>query len=171
MALRRERPKYLVIDGCPAGYDIAPYLYLVLRGAGQYATSIYRGDDPQAVKILHAYGKHTQAEIHADPRYTAISNPAGFSQHELKSDGPAANRGIALGDDIPEWMQGVDSGGDDERAKKRIEDAAGALGWLVVHPYNRGVEGHHWRFDKKPRPRGAKQRARIIYLRRKLRHH
>jgi hypothetical protein len=152
--------KFLVIDGCPCPASIAPYVYLVLRQAGQTASSIYRGSD--AATLLHRHGKHTQAEIHA--MLPAISNPAGFSQHELRSDG-AGNPGVARGGRLSEWTVGVDSGGDDAASKARIEAAARHFGWLARHPYSRGVEGHHWCFAARPRPRSLKQRARIIHLR------
>jgi hypothetical protein len=53
----------VLIDGCPVPASIAPYVKLVLDHAGQQAQSIYRGQD--AAALLHAHGKHTQAEIHA----------------------------------------------------------------------------------------------------------
>lgn len=152
-------PKYLVIDGCPCPASIAPYVYLVLRQAKQTASSIYRGQD--AATLLHAHGKHTQAEIHV--MYPSISNPAGCSQHELRSD--AAGNPGPVGRLLEDWQIGVDSGGDDWRSKSAVEQAAHHLGWRVRHPYARGVEGHHWCFATQPRPRSLKQRAQIIRLR------
>lgn len=152
--------KFRIIDGCPCPASIAPYVYMVLREAGQTASSIYRGDD--AAALLHRYGKHTQREIHQ--LLPAISNPAGFSQHELRSDG-AGNPGVPRGGRLEEWQVGVDSGGDDSRSQQRIENAARKLGWVVRHPYNRGVEGHHWCFSRQPKPHSVKQRAKIIRLR------
>lgn len=151
--------RWRVIDGCPCPASIAPYVYLVLRGAGQTATSIYRGDD--AKTLLHRHGKHTQAEIHQ--MLPAISNPAGRSQHELRADG-TGNPG-PVGRTLEEWQIGVDSGGNDHASKVRVNHSAKRLGWETRHPYSRGVEGHHWCFKRRPRPKGVRQRARIIHLR------
>lgn len=157
---------FRVIDGCPCPKSIAPYVYLVLREAGQTPASIYRGAD--AAAILHRHGKHTQAEIHADPRYAAISNPAGRSQHELRSDG-AGNAG-PIGRHLQEWEIGVDSGSDSAYDKARITAAAQHFGWSIRHPYSRGVEAHHWCFARQPTARGFKMRAKIIHLRATLPH-
>jgi len=143
----KEDPvKLVLIDGCPVPESVAPYIKLVLDRAGQTATSIYRGQD--AAALLHAHGKHTQAEIHR--MFPAISNPAGRSQHELHSDG-SGNRG-PVGRQLEEWQVGVDSGMDDAAAKARVEAAARHYGWTVRHPYSRGVEGHHWCFTTQPKP-------------------
>lgn len=143
---------YRVIDGCPVPASVAPYVYLVLRRAGHTASSIYRGAD--ARELLHRHGKRTQAEIHRD--MPAISNPPGLSQHELR-DG--------AGRPLEEWQIGVDSGTDSSADKRAINAAAAHYGWATHHPYSRGVEGHHWQFKRRPRPRGIKQRAQIIRLR------
>lgn len=160
---RRKHPKYLIIDGCPCPYDIAPYVYLVLRRAGQSATSIYRGSD--AAALLHRHGKSTQAEIHR--ALPAISNPEGFSQHELRSDG-FGNPKVRRGGRLKPWQIGVDSGGNDSASKERINAAARHFGWRVRHPYSRGVEGHHWCFARRPRPHGIKQWREIRRLRKTL---
>jgi hypothetical protein len=127
-------------------------VYLVLRGAGHTASSIYRGEDAQA--LLHRHGKRTQAEIHR--AMPAISNPPGRSQHELRSD---------TGERLPEWKIGVDSGTNSSADKRAINASAARRGWATHHPYKRGVEGHHWQFLRRPRPKGVKQRAQIIRLR------
>jgi hypothetical protein len=152
---------FRLIDGCPVPASIAPYIYIVLRDAGMTAESIYRGDD--ARDLLHAHGKRTQREIHADPALARISNPAGQSQHELRSDG-VGNTG-PVGRKLESWQVGVDSGGNDEASKQRIETVARKHGWRVKHPYSRGVEGHHWCFSHKPHPHSLRMRARIIRLR------
>lgn len=157
--------RFSIVDGCPVPRSIAPYVYLVLREAGQQASSIYRGEDARA--LLHAHGKHTQAEIHE--MMPAISNPAGRSQHELRSDG-IGNAG-PLGRRLRRWQVGVDSGANDEASKARVTHAAAHYGWRVRHPYSRGVEGHHWCFSRRPRPHGLRMRARIIHLRRTLPRH
>jgi hypothetical protein len=148
-----------VVDGCPCPASIAPYVHIVLRAAGHVAASIYRGEDAKA--LLHAHGKHTQAEIHR--MYPGISNPAGRSEHELRSDG-AANPG-PVGRRLEEWEIGVDSGTNSHADKMRVNAAAAKYGWKTRHPYSRGVEGHHWCFARRPRPKGLKMRAKIIRLR------
>jgi hypothetical protein len=149
-----------VIDGCPVPASIAPYVYLVLRDAKQTANSIYRGEDAKAV--LHAHGKRTQAEIHRD--LPAISNPPGFSSHELRGDGVTGPRGERL----PEWAIGVDSGSDTQASMHALAAAAGRRGWTIWHPYKRGVEAHHWSFRRRPRPRGPKQLAHLVAARARL---
>jgi hypothetical protein len=158
----RPRPKYVLIDGCPCPYDIAPYVHRVLRKAGQKANSIYRGDD--AATLLHANGKRTQREIHADPALMAISNPPGFSSHELRGDGTVGARGRVL----PSWRVGVDSGTNTPADVRRIEQAAKSYGWAVVHPYARGVEAHHWNFARQPKAKNPVQRAHLALLRARL---
>lgn len=150
------KPKYLIIDGCPVPYDVAPYVYLVLRKAKQRAASIYRGSDARV--LLHRHGKHTQAEIHR--MYPTISNPPGFSQHELRSD---------TGRQLEGWQVGVDSGGNTHRDKMRINQAALSYGLKTRHPYQRGVEGHHWQFVNQPRPNRRLSKLRVIRTRVRLR--
>lgn len=164
------KPKYLVVygsgapgpDGCPCPYEVAAQVHMVLRKARQAASSVYRGSD--AVAILHAHGKHTQAEIHV--LFPDISNPEGESEHDLHSDG-VGNAG-PVGRRLAPWQVGVDSGTNDQASKDRVTRAARAFGWNVSHPYQRGVEGHHWCFRSPPRPRNPWQRARIAFWRRTL---
>lgn len=158
------KPRYLIVDGCPAPYEVAAQIHMTLRRAGQAASSIYRGSDAKA--LLHAHGKMDQAEIHADPRYANISNPEGQSEHDLHSDG-VGNRG-PIGRRLAPWQVGVDSGTDDQASKNRVTSAARSYGWAVKHPYTRGVEGHHWCFQSPPRPRNPWQRIRIAFWRRTL---
>jgi hypothetical protein len=162
--LRRllRRPRFLIVDGCPCPYDVAAQIHVVLRSAGQTASSIYRGED--AAALLHRHGKHTQAEIHR--MFPAISNPPGRSQHELRSDG-SADKGPP-GRHLRPWRVGVDSGTNDHAAKDRVTAAAREHGWTVEHPYSRGVEGHHWAFKRRPRARNPRQAWRLIKLRRRL---
>lgn len=151
--------KFAVVDGCPAPGSVAPYIYLVLRQSGQFASSIYRGEDAKA--LLHRLGKRTQAEIHA--AMPSISNPAGRSQHECRSDG-FANPG-PIGRALHEWEVGIDSGTNDAAAKARIENAAAHFGWRARHPYSRGVEGHHWCFAVKPEANTLKLKAQVLAAR------
>jgi hypothetical protein len=160
------RPRYLVVDGCPCPYDVAPYVYLVLRRASQSASSIYRGDD--ALALLHRHGRHTQREIYNDPAYAGKANPPGFSQHELFSDG-IGNPRVRRGGKLEPWQVGVDSGGDDQASKDRVTRAAHHYGLHVKHPYNRGVEGHHWDFSRQPHPNRHLRKYKVIAVRARLR--
>lgn len=156
---------YLLIDGCPCPGWVAPYVFLVLREAGQVAASIYRGED--AAALLHAHGKHTQGELYdlhrADPVHYAPANPPGRSEHELRSDG-LANRGPA-GRRLANWQIGVDSGGNDQASQDAVERAAARLGWEVRHPYSSGVEGHHWCFAREPSPNRHVHESTILQVR------
>lgn len=153
-----------VIDGCPAPATIAPYIYVVLRGERMRATSIYRGED--AKTLLHRNGKRTQAEIYADPAYRGRANPPGRSSHELRSDG--VSRPGPVGRALQEWQVGVDSGTDSNADRLRLERQARRHGWTIEHPYKRGVEGHHWQFRARPRPRSVAQRLRLVAIRARL---
>ncbi|MGH2878960.1 MAG: hypothetical protein ACRDK4_05050 [Solirubrobacteraceae bacterium] len=152
---------FRVIQGCPCNPLIAPYFALLANEAKATVNSIYRGQD--AAQILHAHGKHTQAEIHQ--MYPAISNPPGRSTHELRSDGVAY--GGPVGRPLEWWQQGIDvNDGDVEQ----MIHWARFHGWDLRQPYSRGVEFHHLNFHARPVPRGA-TRARIIWLRATLPRH
>jgi hypothetical protein len=151
--------KFRIVDGCPCPASVAPQVYMVLRRAGMTASSIYRGSD--AATLLHRHGKRTQAEIHRD--MPTISNPEGESQHDLHSDGNA-NAGPP-GRRLHQWEIGIDSGLNDGASKARVEAAAQHFGWVVKHPYSRGVEGHHWCFAREPKPRNLRQKLYIARLR------
>lgn len=154
--------EFLVIDGCPCPQGVAAHVAAVLRRAHQTASSIYRGTNPRAVKILHAYGKHTQKEIHDDPEYHDISNPPGYSQHELFDSN---------GNTIPYWHIGVDSGGNDQHSKDAITEAGRHFGWKIIHPYAAGIEGHHWCFAEKPVARDERVRKYLDNLKADLPRH
>lgn len=167
--MAKLKPKYLVIDGCPCPYNVAPYVYLTLRQAKQTAASIYRGNDPEARIILNRHGKHTQYQLeHATPAQHAAwgingtPNRSGFSQHELFDQN---------GNPIVEWKIGVDSGSNSQYDKQAIEAAAHHLGLVAHHPYpTSAVEGHHWQFARKPRADGKHlTRTRVILTRAYLR--
>lgn len=151
--------EFRLIDGCPCPALVAPYVHLVLKHAQQTAASIYRGEDARA--LLHAHGKHTQAEIHA--MYPDISNPPGRSTHELRSDGVA--KPGPVGRVLEPWEVGVDSGCNDSASKRAVLDAAHHYGWHIFHPYHRGVEGHHWGFAEQPRPNGHVSSRQISKIR------
>lgn len=147
---------FLVIQGCPCNPNIAPYFSLLAKWSNATVNSIYRGQD--AASILHAHGKHTQAELFATlPAGTA--NPPGRSTHELRSDGVAFPGPI--GRQLEWWQQGIDvNDGDVENmilhAKRH--------GWDLFQPYKSGVEFHHLNFRSRPRPKGF-DRVQIIHQR------
>lgn len=160
--LLKKKPKYLIIDGCPVPYMVAPYVHELLLVAGQSANSIYRGTD--AAKQLGHYGKHDQAWLYANLP-AGQANPPGQSTHELYSDGVAYPH-YARGERLPEtWMVGVDSGSNTLHDRQAIQHAATHLGYDVFHPYAAGVEMHHWNFRTRPK---SKNPAKIIWLRTKL---
>lgn len=166
MARNRRHPRYVYVDDCPCPYEIAPYVYLVLRRAGQFASSIYRGDD--AAGMLHRKGKHTQREIYNDPAFAGKANPPGLSQHELFSDG-IGNPRVPRGGRLDAWQVGVDSGPDTQAGRDAITRAAAHYGWKVKHPYNRGVELHHWCFAVQPHPNRFVHKLHIAAIRLRLR--
>ena len=147
---------FRVIQGCPVPALIAPYVYILLQEIGGTLNSAYRGEDAKA--ILHAHGKHTQAEIHQE--LPAISNPPGRSSHELRSDGVCAPGPV--GRKLEEWQCGLDVNDSDV---VRMEAHAKAHHWMMFQPYKRGVEFHHVMFRFRPRPDSLKQRLKIIHLR------
>ena len=150
---------FYVIDGCPVPKDVAPYIDLILRRAGLTASSIYRGNDPEARAIMHRHGKHTQYELwNATPLQrarwgvTGIPNTPGHSAHELAS-----------------WHVGVDSGPNTDDTRKRILSAAAHYNLHVHFPYNSVVEYHHWEFLKKPTYDGKRlYKTRVLMTRAKL---
>lgn len=156
--------KFRVVDGCAVPASIAPYVYLVLRRAGQTANSIYRGTD--AAHILERHGKHTQAWLYENLP-AGYANPPGRSTHELRSDGVAYSW-APVGRPLEEWQQGVDSGSDTQADRQAIVRAGHFYGWSIRHPYNAGVELHHWNFGRRPIARTARTRARVIWLRARL---
>lgn len=158
--------KFKVVDGCPCPASIAPYVARVLKRAGTPASSIYRGDDPAARRILNARGKHTQRQLkEASPAQrrawgvTGEPNAPGFSEHELRD---------RSGRPTPEWRQGVDSGPNTDANRRRVRYAARFYGWEVVFPYDSVVEYHHWRFAKRPRPKNPRQLLNLVRERRAL---
>lgn len=156
--------QFRVLQGCPCPASIAPYFALLAEDCAKHGwpvtfNSIYRGDD--AAALLHAHGKRTQREIHADPALASISNPPGFSSHELRSDGNPiyhTRRGLPL----PEWQQGIDVNDADV---SRLIATARARGWTLARPYTSGAEFHHLVFAIQPRPQGPRTMVKLIRLR------
>jgi len=162
-----KTPKYLLVGGCPAPYDVAAQIDLVTKRAGGGVASIYRGQDPAAKPLLHRYGHHTQKElVDASPTQraawgvTGTPNPYDRSQHELR--GPN-------GEHLPTYMQGVDSGENTNANRFRVKNAARHYGWEVVFPYDSVVEYHHWHFVRPPRSNKRCSAAKLIARRLALR--
>jgi GH24 family phage-related lysozyme (muramidase) len=90
-------PRFVEIAGCPCPVELAPFVREVMRRTGSAPVTLYRGDEPGALAILHAHGKHSQAELvalaaagrGAEAGIKGTPNPAGQSTHELFSDGTA----------------------------------------------------------------------------------
>lgn len=106
--------RYIEVGGCPVPtegeFDLG-VLYVVRR-TGAEPTTVYRGDDPQAVKIMHAHGKHTQRELanataaqRAEWGIRGTPNAPGTSTHELAAAGIFA---ASLTAHIPGWQCGQD---------------------------------------------------------------
>ncbi|GAC1406331.1 MAG: hypothetical protein NVSMB60_26140 [Mycobacterium sp.] len=152
--------KFRIIQGCPCPESIAPYIALLARDTGATINSIYRGGD--ARQLLHAHGKHTQAEIHqSNP---GISNPPGRSTHELRSDGVAYSGPV--GRLLPEWCVGIDVNDGDV---SRMMAHAMRHGWELKQPYTRGVEFHHICFKRQPFPKNTTMRLRLAWMKARLR--
>ena len=90
-------PRFIEIAGCPCPAELAPFVREVMRRSRSAPVTIYRGSEPDALAILHAHGKHSQAELvalaaagrGAEVGIKGTPNPAGQSTHELCSDGRA----------------------------------------------------------------------------------
>lgn len=148
---------FRVIQGSPCNATVAPYFALLADDAHATINSLYRGQD--AAAILHAHGKHTQAELYATLP-PGVANPPGRSSHELRSDGVAYPGPI--GRPLPWWGQGIDVNDSDVPA---MIAAARRRGWTLVQSYHSGAEVHHLNFARKPRPKGPRTLAKLVHLR------
>lgn len=144
-------PPYLTVNANPAPSLVAPYIDIITDGAT--VNSIYRGED--AASILHAHGRHTQAELYR-MLGPGIANPPGFSTHELRSDGVAYP--VARGTKLGQWQVGFDVNDSDVPG---VIAHAHRLGWVVFQPYHAGVEYHHLNFLSRPGPNGRASAAKI----------
>ncbi|MGN6189751.1 MAG: glycoside hydrolase family protein [Conexibacter sp.] len=90
-------PRFVEVAGCPCPAELAPFVRTVMRRTGVAPVTIYRGSEPDALAILHAHGKHSQAELRAaweqgraaQLGIRGIPDMPGQSTHELRSDGRA----------------------------------------------------------------------------------
>lgn len=154
--------RYLALDGCAVSRPMYGVLRHLKREAGfglhdAVYDSIYRGNEPGVVHILHAHGKHTQQEVidlHAQgvPGY-GPANSVTTTTHCCFNDGVAyPNRPV--GAHLPWWCCGFDV---PDLYVVRMERAAARIGWHVHRPYSSGSEYHHLNFSQRP------GRWRIIY--------
>jgi hypothetical protein len=143
--------RYVVIDGCPVPRLLAKRIRLLKKDVpSARLQSCYRGKD--AEKLLHAHGKHSQAELYAGwiarrPGFNP-ANPPGRSSHELRSDGVAYTGPV--GRKLPWWCCGMDF---DDAHTGALIAAASRRGWVLRRPYPAGSEFHHLNFERKPRIR------------------
>lgn len=87
-------PRFVEIAGCPCPVELAPFVREVMRRTGSAPCTIYRGDEPGALAIMHAHGKHSQSELvalraagrAAEFGIRGTPNAPGQSTHELFSD-------------------------------------------------------------------------------------
>ena len=157
--------KFRVIQGCPVNSTLAPYIQILIddcarKGKRVNVNSLYRGEDARS--ILNRHGKRSQGQLYRDlPR--GVANPPGQSSHELRSDGRAFSGPV--GRRLQWWQQGIDLNDDEVQA---FISAGRSRGWVIYRPYKSGVERHHVNFAARPKPRGPRTRAKLIYLRAKL---
>jgi hypothetical protein len=153
---------FRVVQDCPCGKLLAPYVAIITGIAHAQVNSIYRGLD--AEPILNAHGKHSQAQLYQMflSGKGAPANPPGFSTHEQKSDG-LAYPSIPRGRDLAWWQVGFDVNDTDVLTCMRV---AGRYGWHLFRPYTAGSEHHHLNFYQEPRP--GDQAGRISLLRDRL---
>jgi hypothetical protein len=155
---------FCVVNGSPAGKNVAPYVALLAAEAKCPPTSLYRGQDAEA--ILHRHGKSSQRQLYEGfvnhvPGFLP-ANPPGYSTHEMHSDGVAYPE-VARGARLPHWwMEGMDF---DDSCVDRVIAAARRHGWELFRPYPSGSEHHHVNFKHEPRPRKFRDKAQIIRLR------
>lgn len=138
--------RWVEIAGCPCPRELAPFVREVVRRTGVAPVTIYRGDDAEALRILHANGKHSQRELYDAAlrgegwRFgiRGTPNPPGQSTHELRSDGRAfpgpvgrALPEIQCGMDWPLW------------AISHVKAEFAKLGCRPIHPYPGTTEAHH----------------------------
>lgn len=159
--------EYRVLQECPVNSQIAPYFALLANEAKAVINSIDRGTSSEATKLLHKYGKHTQAECielyaRGVPGF-GPANPVDETTHCLRNDG-VAYKNLPPKAHLEFWQQGIDI--DDQFIDAMIR-ASVHHGWRLYQPYSSGAEFHHLNFVYRPLPKGL-DRARIIYWRGKL---
>jgi hypothetical protein len=157
---------FRVVQQCPVGVNLAPYIEVIAQDAHAGVASIYRGRDAEF--LLNKYGKHSQAQLYDGfirhlPGFLP-ANPPGFSTHEQRSDGVAYPH-YARGSYLLWWMCGFDV--NDADVRKCIE-VAGSHGWHLWRPYSSGLEWHHLNFASEPIPHSPRMALRVIRLRETL---
>jgi hypothetical protein len=141
--------RYVDVQGCPVPAKLARIIRPALAASGATLESCYRGSDRQGAAILHAHGKHTQAQLYAAwLRHVPGFNPAnrpGTSTHELRSDGVAYPGPV--GRKLAWWQCGIDI--DDAHVDKFIRELT-KRGVHAHRPYSAGSEHHHINLIHKP---------------------
>src|SRR6266511_5812273 len=92
-----DMPRFVEVAGCPCPAELAPFVRTVMRRTGSAPVTIYRGSEPEALRVLHAHGRHSQAELRraweegrgAALGIRGVPDLPGQSTHELRSDGRA----------------------------------------------------------------------------------
>lgn len=138
--------RFTTIDGCPVPNALAAAVLEVKRRTGQSLVTCYRGDDPEALAIMHAHGKHSQGELYAAwergeaAAYGILGTPnrPGQSTHEQRSDGRAYPGPV--GRKLADFECGMDW---PDAAIPAVMRAFTAIGAVPVHPYTTGAEYHH----------------------------
>jgi peptidoglycan hydrolase-like protein with peptidoglycan-binding domain len=141
--------QFVAIDGCPVPAALSQELLEIKRRTGVVYVSVYRGTDPNGVRILRQFGKKSQAElydgwIHRRPGFNPANRP-GQSTHELRNDGVAYFGPVGM--PLRYWMVGIDCSN-----AAGVVQAAKALGFTATVTYpNSTRERHHVNFRKEPR--------------------
>jgi len=141
--------RFVEVARCACPVELAPAVLQVMHATGSEPLSLYRGQDPEGVAILHRNGKATQADLVADPRrYGVLGTPnrVGTSTHELRSDGRA------FPGPVGRKLDPIQCGQDWPDAEiPRVMAAFRRLGCAPIHPYAGGVEYHHVCCTRAPR--------------------
>ena len=133
--------RFVEVAHCACPIELAPAVLQVIHVTGSAPLSLYRGQDPGAVTILHRNGKATQADLVADPRRFGVlgtPNAVGTSTHELRSDGRA------FPGPVGRRLDPVQCGQDWPDADvPRVLAVYRRLGCAPIQPYAGGFERHH----------------------------
>lgn len=89
--------RFVDVGGCPVptGSDFHLAVRYVALRVGTNPTTVYRGSEPEALRILHAHGKHSQGELRAlaeagrgaEAGIRGMPNREGESTHDLHAGG------------------------------------------------------------------------------------
>jgi hypothetical protein len=132
-------PRFVDIGGCPVptGHEFDRAVRYAVRRVGVNPTTVYRGSEPEALRIMHAHGKHSQGELHAlwaagragEFGIRGEPNREGTSTHELRSAGIFS---ASLTARIPAYQCGMDW---PDAVVGRVIEAFGDLDMGAFRPY------------------------------------